>query len=871
MKRAWLGIALLAASWLFGLPYYHTENWTAWAALLVSGTLTLAGSAARLPERGAALAALVLLAPAAWLMPWPYRAAPLLAAAGAAITLLPILGRWLKGLAAGAAAAGAVLLAQGLAIEAYASLTARSHDLPAPLVRLVGSVAQLLGADSAVDGGEAALFTMRQVHRFAATWELFLDPVTLCFLVGGIVLVALAAWSSLPQGKRAAAFARSAGALALVVALWLPLRTAIEVGLYLHRALRTDYDAPLDVMNQFWSPWLHLALAAGAALTAWRFVRLPRADASATPAASTTPQDRDLRGGYGDPPRKTLKLRCRTSEAPPAARRWAAVALALAAGAVLAWAAFWDPVGERKAGRVLVDEGRSRWERTDRPFDTNWYGHLAGYNYYCIYDYLSRFYEMGRLAEPVSDETLAACDVLVVKVPTSRYAPEEVAAIGRFVERGGGLLLIGEHTNVFGTGEYLNDIARRFGFQYRYDCLFGIDSFFEDTLPRAWVPHPILQHVPEMEFAVSCSIEPTGCGRAVVPGTGLKNLGPDYHATNFYPQAEDRADMRYGAFVQVWSTRAGRGRVVAFTDSTIFSNFCVFEPGKSELMLGMIEWLNRRDSWGDPRIALAAISAALLAAAALAARRWGGAWLLLLAAVLLGAALGAAGVRAANRASLPPPEAVRPLVRVVMDRTVSDAVLGKGGFVGGLPEGFGIFEQWILRLGYFTARRSGDEAFTGDLLVVVHPRRAAPPGFREGLVRYVEAGGKVLVLDSAGNAGSTANDLLAPFGLAVSAAAGESGPLIVPAGWPSTTVQAAREVTGGSPLVRIGGKTVAAVARRGKGTVTAVGFASRFNDLEMGVTTDMAPTEPMRQAYELEYTLISGIIEDRLPALSPGP
>ena len=31
----------------------------------------------------------------------------------------------------------------------------------------------------------------------------------------------------------------------------------------------------------------------------------------------------------------------------------------------------------------------------------------------------------------------------------------------------------------------------------------------------------------------------------------------------------------------------------------------------------------------------------------------------------------------------------------------------KGGFIAGKPEGFGIFERWILRLGYFTSRRSG--------------------------------------------------------------------------------------------------------------------------------------------------------------------
>ena len=52
--------------------------------------------------------------------------------------------------------------------------------------------------------------------------------------------------------------------------------------------------------------------------------------------------------------------------------------------------------------------------------------------------------------------------------------------------------------------------------------------------------------------------------------------------------------MRYGAFNQLWATRHGSGRVLAWTDSTIFSNFSAFEPGKTELMLGMLEWLNRR-------------------------------------------------------------------------------------------------------------------------------------------------------------------------------------------------------------------------------------------------------------------------------------
>ena len=84
-------------------------------------------------------------------------------------------------------------------------------------------------------------------------------------------------------------------------------------------------------------------------------------------------------------------------------------------------------------------------------------------------------------------------------------------------------------------------------------------------------------------------------GRAVIRSTGLRNLPADYHVSNFYPQVEDHAYSRYGAFVQLWATRRGAGRVAAFTDSTVFSNFSTFEPGKAELMLGMLEWLNHRN------------------------------------------------------------------------------------------------------------------------------------------------------------------------------------------------------------------------------------------------------------------------------------
>src|ERR1041385_1995681 len=111
------------------------------------------------------------------------------------------------------------------------------------------------------------------------------------------------------------------------------------------------------------------------------------------------------------------------------------------------------------------------------------------------------------------------------------------------------------------------------------------------------IPHPILQAMPNMDFAVSCSIDPKYSGGfTVMRGTALKSMPADYHASNFYPQVEDRPESRYGAFVQLLGVRFGEERVAAFPDSTIWSNFCYCEPGKSELSVGLVEWLNHRNT-----------------------------------------------------------------------------------------------------------------------------------------------------------------------------------------------------------------------------------------------------------------------------------
>lgn len=237
MMRAWIGLALLSGSWLLGLSYYQPANWPAWGVVVVLGTVLLASRPARPPARREMGVALAMLLPAVWLMPWPYRAAPLLIVIGLVLQLLRIAPRWPRSVGWGAVKAGMVLLAQALALLAYASQTARSHDLPRPLAQLLGWAASLFGVDAAVHGQTVTMHSRREIfddaaiHYLAATWDLLLDPGTLCFFAGGLILLAMMAWNRLAEGTRLRSWVRAARVLALLVVAWLPVRAGLLLAL----------------------------------------------------------------------------------------------------------------------------------------------------------------------------------------------------------------------------------------------------------------------------------------------------------------------------------------------------------------------------------------------------------------------------------------------------------------------------------------------------------------------------------------------------------------------------------------------------------------------------------------------------------------
>jgi len=838
-----MGVVVLSLYWTFAVPMNVEASPLGAAAALLVGLFCLGRTAPRSPEEtprpspAVAAMAVVALIVAAVGFPMPYKAGPILALAGVAGWLaFGARGACFRGVWQALALGGFVLIAQSAVLPIYLRVASGEHNMPW-LRRALFGLLWLFGCRSmAVGDSNVFVQMMRDLHGFPVGTERLA-----LFTLSTILLGYLIAIAASPAMRRSALRLIPLGVLvALVYAL---VRYAVMAVVYLYLMHRMEYFDTANRVDVFWKPWW----------TAITFLPL------ALCLAALAPKDegRDWLGSL---------LNAEPSDA--GRLRVAILSALLAATAIIAAMALPEPAS-RSAGRILVDEFHSQWERTDRPFDTTWYGTEASYNYAGIYDYLSKHYQMGRLEEPITSASLRGCDVLFVKIPTRNYDASETRTIVEFVRRGGGLFLIGDHTNVFGSGVYLNTIVRPFGFEYRFDSLFDTRKTFEEVYyPPQMLPHPVVQNFPYFFFEVSCSIKPQSYfrGEPVIVGTRLKALSVDYHSPNFYPQPIDRSDMDFGPFVQMWARHFGKGHVLAFTDSTVFSNFCTFQPAKPELLLGSMEWLNRRSHWGRWREVWAALGiVALLVAAVTAARSERPVRTASLSVfVVMGAVpLLACCARWVNRevSGLPLPH--EKVTRVYFEQKHCDYELPLKGFVGSAARGYDVFYQWVMRLGAFPfVGDTVDEcAKAGDAIVLIRPKEEFTQVEIERLMAFVEGGGGLLVLDGANQPGVAVQPLLNAFRMSIvrtgqpfvgEARADDRTTFTVESAWP---------VTGGEPLAwSAGGEVLAAISRHGKGRVVVASFGERFCDQSMGGGWGVKPDADLLHVYEMEYRLLRAML-----------
>ncbi|MCP5519744.1 MAG: hypothetical protein H7A45_21095 [Verrucomicrobiales bacterium] len=549
------------------------------------------------------------------------------------------------------------------------------------------------------------------------------------------------------------------------------------------------------------------------------------------------------------------------SERTVAAGRWVMHPVLATSGLLLlGLGVCWRPEGRLKDGEVLINTFHTEWSRTDRPYDRDWYGADSGYNYAVLKRWYRLFGNVRELQARITAADLERASVLIIYLPNQPLSEEERRLVVEFVRRGGGLLLIGDHTNVFGSASHLNEIAEPFGFRFRDDVLFDLDrDFFQLIDLPGW--HSAFTHgMTFFKFRGPASIQPTSLFTRVGLTVGhSKSLRAIYSVNNFYPPPRDHPKMMTGTFAVAVSSHFGRGRVAAFADSTIFSNFEIFYPGKYEYLLNTLHWLNHEDdTLGAFRQRTSLLGLLGFLAFLLARMRQPRRWLEVIALTLVawgGARLVVAGIEH-HRGRFPEP--VRPAQALFFAAGSEDPAWGLRTFSSEADyhDRFEVFTQWVLRTGAFSGFHLLDEGASN--LLYEHLRRSGQVQTAVAVVvRQPEELGRLRALANGPLKGSSRVLLMFASGVSWEMAGKtlrETGllddPALVSAGqaWPN------REA-----LVESNGRRILVVAD-----------AARFSDQAMGFSEKVVPTPAQRALFDEAFRLVDRLFDATPGTMQPG-
>lgn len=725
MSLLWIGIISIALAWLFLVPVNEPAHSGWWVCL---GLAILANSIAFIGKKVEAIPrryALYLIPLGLWglIFPWPRNLGAILLLAAIVSGLLLRKYARVRPVTMGLGVSGFVLAVQSALFPLYSHLAARLHTIGG-LDTVVSFVLSIAGVQASSGAHGLFVQTAKGVSEFSITWEGFGLFILFNVALGGMILVSFfdRVWDNLFR-------------LLAVLTAYAAVRYIVLLVVF----------ASFETADVFWlRPWQIVS-----------FLPLPFVLMKFLPLSV---------------PERLVGF-----PVPSFSRRLVASAAlcTLAVVALIGAIVFQDP-GAQKQGRLLFDEGHSEWEWMDRPYDTQWYGEQSGYNYYSLGQFLDHYYHVEIRRDPLTSGLLKNFDVLVLKTPTNPYSQEEIDSIVNFVKAGGGLWLIGDHTNVFGMGTYLNSVARHFGFAFKYDATYDLAtgnlSFFN---PSKILRHPVINDLPFYLFATSDSLDAPFFSEDVIVGYGLKAVRADYSQKSFFPkEAHSATAIEHGLFLQSAAAKFGSGRVLLYTDSTCFSNFYMFMPGKPELALGSIQWLNRKNRFGWVNLLLVAVGVVLLGGASLVAKREDRKTLILAAsfAVLLGIPSGIWAFDRINSRSYPASQAHTPYPVVAFDAQHSNYYLPVTEFKSGSESDLQTFYVWTQRLGIVpqVKFRFLDALQGANAVVIVNPSRPFTDGEIAAFVKYVEGGGKVLLMDDPRNKlTSTAHQLLRPLSVSI--------------------------------------------------------------------------------------------------------
>ena len=214
----------------------------------------------------------------------------------------------------------------------------------------------------------------------------------------------------------------------------------------------------------------------------------------------------------------------------------------------------------------------SVWAKEDVQYTTDDWTLNSNYSYSEFSKLLSNKYKVLNInSEKDLNDILPFCNAVIIMTPTLPFTIKEKNTINNYLDLKGNIIIIGDHTDLYGHGRVINDLIQNTGVSINYDTHFAHDNWYGTIKFR----NALFGNVRPLT-ASSLSIEKPAYVMAW--SHNWVSEAANYNMPNFFGDLTWTGDDKIGDFPMAAIAKAGSGYVTIWTDSTMFSNFAIYQP-----------------------------------------------------------------------------------------------------------------------------------------------------------------------------------------------------------------------------------------------------------------------------------------------------
>jgi len=221
---------------------------------------------------------------------------------------------------------------------------------------------------------------------------------------------------------------------------------------------------------------------------------------------------------------------------------------------------------------IGVVRHHSVWAEDEVPYDPNDWTIKSNYSYSEFSEILSNKYNAIDIdSEEEMRDALRHCDGVIIMTPTIPFTSREKTYLKQYLDLKGKIIIIGDHTDLYGHGRVLNDLIERSGISINYDALFSPTTWYGEVQFR----NTLFGNVRPLTAA---SISVKKPAYVMAWSSNWISEAADYSAPNFFGNLTWTADDQVVDYPLAVTVKAGKGHITLWSDSTMFSNFALYQP-----------------------------------------------------------------------------------------------------------------------------------------------------------------------------------------------------------------------------------------------------------------------------------------------------